>query len=79
MRGKTVGWSIGDSLATELVSDAYQKTLNTLGITCSMSRTGDCYDNAAMERFFWSLKHEWTNHRDFADLNDARLSVFKYI
>ena len=44
-----------------------------------MSRTGDCYDNAAMERFFWSLKHEWTNHRDFADLNDARLSVFKYI
>jgi putative transposase len=44
-----------------------------------MSRTGDCYDNAAMERFFWSLKHEWTNHRDFADLSDARLSVFKYI
>ncbi len=105
---KVVGWSISDSLATELVSDAlrnaienrrpvgkdllhhsdrgcqytsdaYQKTLNTLGITCSMSRTGDCYDNAAMERFFWSLKHEWTNHRDFADLNDARLSVFKYI
>lgn len=88
---KVVGWSIGDSLATGLVSDAlrraienrrptpgdgaellhhsdrgcqytsdtYQKTLKTLGITCSMSRTGCCYDNAAMERFFWSLKHEW--------------------
>ena len=105
---KVVGWSIGDSLATGLVSDAlrraienrrpdgkallhhsdrgcqytsdtYQQTLRTLGITCSMSRTGNCYDNAAMERFFWSLKHEWTNHHHFADLPEARLSVFKYI
>jgi len=105
---KVVGWSIGASLATQLVSDAlrqaiesrrpdgkrllhhsdrgcqytsdaYQQTLRTLGITCSMSRTGNCYDNAAMERFFWSLKHEWTNHDTFADLQEARLSVFKYI
>lgn len=105
---KVIGWSIGHSLATALVSDAlrkaiekrrpdgkrllhhsdrgcqytsdaYQKTLSTLGITCSMSRTGCCYDNAAMERFFWSLKHEWTKHDSFADLQEARLSVFKYI
>jgi putative transposase len=105
---KVIGWSIGSSLATELVSDAlrtaiesrrpdgkrllhhsdrgsqytsdaYQKTLRTLGIECSMSHTGCCYDNAAMERFFWSLKHEWTNHEAFANLEQARLSVFKYI
>ena len=105
---KVVGWSVQDSLETELVSealraavetrrprgedllhhsdrgcqytsDAYQRTLRTLGIACSMSRTGNCYDNAVMERFFWSLKHEWTNHESYADLNDARLSVFKYI
>jgi len=38
-----------------------------------------CYDNAAMEPFFWSLKHEWTNHERFANLEAARLSVFKYI
>lgn len=63
----------------QYTSDAYQKTLRTLGITCSMSRTGCCYDNAAMERFFWSLKHEWTNHESFANLEEARLSVFKYI
>jgi putative transposase len=44
-----------------------------------MSRTGDCYDNAVAERFFWSLKHEWTKHESFADLQAARLSVFKYI
>lgn len=105
---KAIGWSIGTSLATELVSealrcaierrqpdgkqllhhsdrgcqytsDAYQKILRTLGITCSMSRTGCCYDNAVMERFFWSLKHEWTKHETFANLEEARLSVFKYI
>jgi putative transposase len=105
---KVVGWSIGASLATELVcealrraverrrpdgkqllhhsdrgcqytSDAYQRILRTLGIECSMSRTGCCYDNAVMERFFWSLKHEWTKHQEFDNLEDARLSVFKYI
>jgi putative transposase len=105
---KIVGWSIGESLATELVadtlrkaielrrpdggqllhhsdrgcqytSDAYQHILHALGIECSMSRTGNCYDNAVMERFFWSLKHEWTKHESFGTLEDARLSVFKYI
>lgn len=105
---KVVGWSLGASLATELVcealrqaiesrrphgkdllhhsdrgcqytSDLYQQTLRRLGIECSMSRTGCCYDNAVMERFFWSLKHEWVKHDAYADLDDARLSVFKYI
>lgn len=63
----------------QYTSDLYQKTLQTLGITCSMSHSGCCYDNAVMERFFWSLKHEWTNHRSYADLQEAKLSVFQYI
>jgi putative transposase len=63
----------------QYTSDAYQQTLKRLGITCSMSRRGCCYDNAVMERFFWSLKHEWTNHEQFANLEEARLSVFRYI
>ena len=63
----------------QYTSDAYQQTLKTLGIECSMSRTGDCYDNAVAERFFWSLKHEWTKHEHFENLEAARLSVFKYI
>lgn len=63
----------------QYTSDGYQKTLRTLGISCSMSRKGCCYDNAVAERFFWSLKQEWTNHETFGNLSDARLSVFKYI
>ncbi|MEE9311986.1 MAG: integrase core domain-containing protein, partial [Planctomycetota bacterium] len=63
----------------QYTSDAYQKTLQTLGIECSMSRRGNCYDNAVAERFFWSLKHEWTRHETYANLEEARLSVFKYI
>jgi putative transposase len=63
----------------QYTSDAYQSLLKLLGIECSMSRTGCCYDNAVMERFFWSLKYEWTNHQAFADLQAVRLSVFQYI
>lgn len=63
----------------QYTSDGYQWTLKTLGIECSMSRTGECYDNAVMERFFWSLKHEWTNHASYQNLEDAKLGVFKYI
>lgn len=63
----------------QYTSDCYQQVLKTMSITCSMSRTGNCYDNAIAERFFWSLKQEWTNHHEYADLDAARLSVFKYI
>ena len=63
----------------QYASDAYQQTLRTLGIACSMSRVGECYDNAVAERFFWSLKHEWTKHESFENLEAARLSVFKYV
>jgi len=66
----------------QYTSDAYQQTLKALGITCSMSRTGCCYDTpggAVVERFFWSLKHEWTNHQAYANLHTARSSVFQYI
>ena len=53
---------------SQYTSDAYQRTLKTLGIECSMGRAGECYDNAVAGRFSWSLKHEWTKHETFADL-----------
>ncbi|WP_231933034.1 integrase core domain-containing protein [Botrimarina mediterranea] len=63
----------------QYTSDGYQKTLRTLGIEVSMSPTGNCYDNAVAERFFWSLKHEWTYWRAYATMDEARPSVFRYI
>lgn len=63
----------------QYTSDAFQQLIKTMGITCSMSRTGCCYDNAVAERFFWSLKHEWTKFETYTDIESARWSVFKYI
>lgn len=63
----------------QYTSEAFQEILASLNIQCSMSRTGCCYDNAVAERFFWSLKHEWTNFESFKNLEEARWSVFKYI
>jgi len=63
---------------SQYTSDDYQQTLKTLNLTCSMSRTGCCYDNVVMERCFWSLKHEWTKFESFANIARARLSVFQY-
>jgi putative transposase len=51
---------------SQYMSDSGQRTLKTLGIECSMSRTGNCYDNAVAERFFWSLQYERNRHETFA-------------
>ena len=63
----------------QYTSDQFQTMLRTMKICCSMSRKGCCYDNAVMERFFWSLKKEWTNRQSFQDLKQAEISVFKYV
>ena len=48
-------------------------------MTCSMSRRGNCYDNAAMESFFGSLKTELVHHEHDATRDAARRSIFEYI
>ena len=50
-----------------------------MGIVASMSRTGDCYDNAVAESFFASLKAEWVDHEDYADHAVGHASVGEYI
>ncbi len=49
------------------------------GITPSMSRRGNCYDNAVMESFFSALRREWTYHQRYATREAARQSLFEYI
>lgn len=104
---KVVGWSLGERMTSELVTDAlrmaigrqlpgrsltahsdrgsqyasaqYQKLLASEGIRCSMSRRGNCWDNAPMESFFATLKKELVYQRTYATRAEARRSVFEYI
>lgn len=62
----------------QYTDQAYQKLLAKYGIRVSMSRAGNCYDNAMIESFFASLKTECAYAR-FDSLNEARRAVFAYI
>ena len=57
----------------------YQKILETYGMIASMSRKGNCYDNAVAESFFSNLKNELVYHSDYHNRDEARAAVFKYI
>ena len=57
----------------------YRKLLGSYGMTCSMSRKGNCWDNAVAESFFHSLKTEWTGEMLYRDRSDARRDVIHYI
>jgi putative transposase len=57
----------------------YQKILETKGLLCSMSRKGDCWDNAPMESFFATLKKELIHRRRFRTRDEARRAIFEYI
>lgn len=63
----------------QYASDTYQGLLTDHGFECSMSRKGDCYDNAAMESFFGTLKTELVHHERYATRDEARASIFEYI
>jgi putative transposase len=58
-------------------SEDYQRTLDADGITCSMSRRGNCYDNAVMEAFFSSVKSEVADR--FTSCGEAKMELFDYI
>jgi putative transposase len=64
---------------SQYACQAYQELLKAHGIRCSMSRKGECLDNAVAERFFGSLKGERTAHREYATRQDARIDVIEYI
>ena len=104
---RVIGWSMGDSLAAELVIDtlamalerrspaaglmihsdrgiqyasaAYRQTLQRHHLIASMSRRGNCYDNAVMESFYKTLKTELVNHEHYQTRQEARQSIFEYL
>ena len=63
----------------QYAAEAYRQTLATSGITPSMSRKGNCWDNAPMESFFHTLKTERVHHRVYATRDQARRDLFQYI
>ncbi len=64
---------------SQYASDHYQRRLREERIACSMSRRGNCWDNAPVESFFASLKKELVHHEDYATRDEAKASLFEYV
>jgi transposase InsO family protein len=64
---------------SQYASDEYQALLTQYQMVSSMSRKGNCYDNAPMESFFGTFKVELIFDRDYTTRNEARLDIFEYI
>jgi transposase InsO family protein len=64
---------------SQYASESYRKLLESHDIECSMSRKGNCWDNAVMESFFGTYKQEWAHHHQWRGLTDARAATHDYI
>jgi transposase InsO family protein len=73
------GLMIHSDRGSQYASEHYQRVLAKQGITCSMSRKGNCYDNAPMESFFATLKKELVHHETYATVAEAKASLFEFI
>jgi len=64
---------------SQYASHDYQKILKQHGMVCSMSRKGNCWDNAPVERFFSSLKREWSGDRWYRTRQEAIADIREYV
>jgi putative transposase len=78
-RGRPVQLLHHSDQGGQYTSEHFQELLKEQGITCSMSRAGEVWDNSAMESFFSSLKTERTARRVYRSREQARSDVFDYI
>ena len=78
-RGKADALPHHSDQGSQYTSEQFQRLLADNGITCSMSRAGNVWDNSAMESFFSSLKIERTNRKVYRTRDEARADVFDYI
>ena len=76
-RGPEAGLLHHSDQGCTYASEDYQAILDARGITCSMSRRGDCFDNAVMESFFSTLKSELAER--FDNFGEAKMELFDYI
>jgi len=78
-RGPKPGLLHHSDRGCQYASHDYRKLLERRGIVCSMSRKGNCWDNAVMESFFGTLKTELVYHREYETRGEARSDIFDYI
>ena len=78
-RTPTAGLRHPSDRGSQYAATSYQQLLATRGITASMSRKGNCWDNACIESFFGTLKRELVYHRRYATRNEATQDIFEYI
>jgi len=78
-RGKPDALLHHSDQGSQYTSEQFQRLMADNGVTCSMSRSGNVWDNAAMESFFSSLKTERIARKTYRTRNHARQDVFDYI
>ena len=78
-RGKPRSLLHHSDRGAQYTSEQFQRLMADHSVTCSMSRSGNCWDNAAMESFFSSLKTERTARKTYRTRDDAKADVFDYI
>lgn len=77
--GKVKDCILHSDRGTQYCSQSYQNLLRASGFISSMSRKGNCWDNAPMESFWGKLKQEWLNEQHFKTREEAKKAVFEYI
>ena len=81
--GNIVGYAMGERLSRTLVSQycsyEFRNILDRFGLIASMSRRGNCYDNAPMESFWGTLKQELVHHRRYRTRQEAIRDITEYI
>ena len=75
-RGKPDALLHHSDRGSQYTSEQFQRLIADSGVVCSMSRSGNVWDNAAMESFFSSLKTERTGNRTYRTRNEAKADVF---
>jgi len=78
-RGKVTDVIVHSDQGATYASGGYQRQLNENKLCCSMSRKGECLDNAVAESFFGTLKNELVYHEDYKTRAEARQSIFEFI
>ncbi|BAH38542.1 putative transposase orfB for insertion sequence element [Gemmatimonas aurantiaca T-27] len=78
-RGRTTALVHHSDRGSQYTSEHFQRLLRDIGVTCSMSRAGNVWDNAVAESFFATLKTERVHRQHYRTRNDARADIFHFI